>query len=525
MNKKKIYIILFIIIFSSLLLKLFLLFSSEYIIEGDEAIVGIQAIHFLHFKTLHPFVYGQDYMGALESLTAAIFFFLFGISFITLKLVPLFYYILFISAYYIFTKKFFNNTTAVFSLILVAFPSLILNQWCLSPTGGHIENLFLSTLILFFGYKIIYADFYEKKNLYFFSFFAGLAFWTNPFSLILILILSLFIILKIKFKFKKIICSLIFFFIGSIPLWIYNIFYNFITFKKLSAFFLGIRKSQTADISLMLILKNFLLKIIFIFSNILNSLKIIIETFGVNPNKFYSYIFIIVIFISVIYFIYTTIKNKKDNFRILPLIIFLILYLILIFSSSRSIRYRYILPLYIPIPIIFITFLNELFKNISFKKILLTIIIFIIILINIKSTISYSIINSVNAKKGLNLQIEIINFLIDNKIFYAYSDHYTAYPLSFLSREKIIISPKAGYYNEDRILSYSKIVDSSDKKAVIFNLDMEQNIQGKTIFENLIKMYRINYSLKKIENYYIYFNFSENIIIDKFELPRRFKKK
>lgn len=54
--------------------------ASGFVIDADEAIVGLMANHILHGGELPVFYYGQHYMGSLEPLCAALMFWLFGSS-------------------------------------------------------------------------------------------------------------------------------------------------------------------------------------------------------------------------------------------------------------------------------------------------------------------------------------------------------------------------------------------------------------------------------------------------------------
>lgn len=522
-SNKLLYSVVLIILVSTLL-RLYLFIGAGYIVDGDESLVGIQAKHYTQLKTLHPFVYGQDYMGSLQSITAAFVFLITGVSFVSLKMVPLFYYILFLIIYYIFALKNFNKNIAVFSLLILAFPGLTLNKWTLMPTGGHIENLFLSILLSYFAYNIIYNDTYKKSHLYIFSFLTGLAFWTHPFSIFLILVYTIFIFIKIKPSIKLFSINLLFFIVGSLPLWIYNVFNRFITFLRLGAFFLGIRGSSVESLSLWMMIKSIFSKFFSVFTNFFDTMRMVFSIFGFNYNLFFEIVFGVLFLSSIIVFFYYIIKNKKYSHKLFPLLIFFIIYYFIMSSSSRAIRDRYLLPLYLVFPLVFSSFLEKyLLKYLKFNF-CIQIIIFFYVLINIQSTILYTHKNYENVAQMFESRINVINFLVFNNIKYAYSGHYTAFPLSFLSDERVIISPKAGFYNEDRITYYSNLVDNTDEdKAVIFNLAIPNNNLPRNAFETALLRKNISYEVHEINPYIIFYNFSENILIDDFNLPVRFR--
>lgn len=523
-NHIKLFITISVIIIISTLLRLYLLIGAGYIVDGDEALVGIQAIHYTQFKTLHPFVYGQDYMGSLQSLTAAFFFFLFGVSSITLKLVPVFYYILFKIIYFFFALKYFNKNIALLSLLILSFPGLALNRWTIMPTGGHIENLFLSILMSYIAYNILYNNKNTIRRLYLFSFIAGLAFWTHPFSIFLIIVYTFFIIIKLKPTYKTIFKNVFFFGLGSLPLWIYNFFNGFITFLKLAAFFLGIRASTAESVSLLIIIKNVLTKIFYLFTNIGNTFSMIFEIFGFEYNIYFLLYFGLIFIYLLLFLLFKIIKQKDYSHKLFPLLIFFFIYLFIIGSSSRAPRDRYLLPFYIVFPIIFSFGIDYFIAKYLKLKVIGLIIVSLYAFINIQVLFNYVHNNYENVRTMFDSRKNVINFLVYNNISYAYSGHYTAFPLSFLSKEKIIISPKAGFYNEDRIKYYSELVDNStEPKAVLFNLAIGPNNRTKAVFINSLAQKKIIYDIKELPPYYIFFNFSENIIIDEFSLPVRFR--
>src|SRR5690349_2255542 len=72
----------------ALLLRLWLVVRAGGVVNGDEALVGIQAQHILHGERPIYF-YGQVYMGSLEAYLIAALFALFGSSTWTFRLEPL----------------------------------------------------------------------------------------------------------------------------------------------------------------------------------------------------------------------------------------------------------------------------------------------------------------------------------------------------------------------------------------------------------------------------------------------------
>lgn len=64
-------------VLAALILRMHLLVGSDFVIDSDEAIVGLMARHIRAGMGIPIFYYGQPYMGSLEALLAAGSFLLF----------------------------------------------------------------------------------------------------------------------------------------------------------------------------------------------------------------------------------------------------------------------------------------------------------------------------------------------------------------------------------------------------------------------------------------------------------------
>src|SRR5437870_7275744 len=71
----------------ALLIRIWLIYHTHGLIDGDEAMIGIQAEHILRGE--HPiYFYGQAYMGSLEAYVMAVLFALGGASVWMLRAEP-----------------------------------------------------------------------------------------------------------------------------------------------------------------------------------------------------------------------------------------------------------------------------------------------------------------------------------------------------------------------------------------------------------------------------------------------------
>ena len=109
-NANNHYLWLLAIVALGLLPRLYLIFSTNSVIDADEAIVGLMAKHILEGRPWPIFYYGQYYMGSFEALLTAVVFMLFGQSNFTLKLTPLIFSLLHIALVYALARRFTNRS-------------------------------------------------------------------------------------------------------------------------------------------------------------------------------------------------------------------------------------------------------------------------------------------------------------------------------------------------------------------------------------------------------------------------------
>jgi 4-amino-4-deoxy-L-arabinose transferase-like glycosyltransferase len=213
--------------------RLILLFHNQAVIESDEAIVGLMGKHILEGRGIPVFYYGQAYMGSLEAIFAAISFFFFGVNNWALKLVPLFFSILLIAITYQIGLILSGRVTArIASLFLAIAPSPLI-IWSLKARGGFIETLVIGSSAILITFILLLReapDYRKDRSLWFtISAILGLGWWTNNQIIFYIapLGLVLFIRLLMHKKFlnqlKITVGSILFFILGSLPFWIFNL--------------------------------------------------------------------------------------------------------------------------------------------------------------------------------------------------------------------------------------------------------------------------------------------------------------
>jgi 4-amino-4-deoxy-L-arabinose transferase-like glycosyltransferase/mRNA-degrading endonuclease RelE of RelBE toxin-antitoxin system len=426
------YLFIFITCIIGLLLRLHLLLATDFLIDSDEAIVGLMAKHFVEGKPLTTFYYGQHYMGSLEPIIVAILFLFTGVSAISLKVVPLLFSIILIPLVYLITKISANQTAARFSAILMAIPPVTLIEWSGKARGGFMEIVVIITLS-------IYLCFYWSKckgvRKAWYAFIVGLCtgigWWVNNQIIFVLPAIGLFLLLQafklnLKYVLTTISVTFIGFIIGSLPFWLYNINNNFASF--------GLFTFGTTP------LNNFygLFEI---------ALPILLGARRSWQNEdIFTYSSILVYFIYILLVIATILYSYKYSNKniFLKVILFIVPSILTIFVlssfGSLSIAPRYLLPLY---PFIFIIAGVGISYITNFSKFSGYLLLLVIVTINLLSTYKggLSIPGTPFAEADERVALshdEIIKWLNSKDIRKIKTNYWIGYRIAFESNETII---------------------------------------------------------------------------------------
>lgn len=143
----------------ALVARLYLIVRAPGVLDGDEALVGIQA-ESIASGTAHPlpvFFPGQHYMGALEAYLAAGLFRLFGPSIPLLRLVPLAFALLLVALTYELARRVVGRQGAIVAALLAALSPLYVEVWSLKARGGYEETLALGVGLLAVTHRLLFG--------------------------------------------------------------------------------------------------------------------------------------------------------------------------------------------------------------------------------------------------------------------------------------------------------------------------------------------------------------------------------
>ncbi len=171
-------------------LRMYFLFATQWLIEGDEAAVGLQALHILRGE--RPIFFpGQAYLGNLESYVVAAVFSLVGPSRYALKIVPFIFALAFICLCFHIGREIFQDERAgLLAALVAAIAPAYFVLWSLKARGGFIEALVYAQLAWLWFHRWLSpkSDMLPPRRLsgLVFGVVAGYVAWMNPLSLYLL---------------------------------------------------------------------------------------------------------------------------------------------------------------------------------------------------------------------------------------------------------------------------------------------------------------------------------------------------
>ncbi|HEX5596264.1 MAG TPA: hypothetical protein VFX61_09650 [Micromonosporaceae bacterium] len=116
--------------------------------NSDEATFGLAALHIADGRSLPVYMYGQHYMGALESYFAAPLFAVFGPSWVLLRVPLLLLYAIFVYLMYRLTRRLYSPWLGAFIVGLLALGSERVIRDELTAVGGRAEVKPAAVLLL-----------------------------------------------------------------------------------------------------------------------------------------------------------------------------------------------------------------------------------------------------------------------------------------------------------------------------------------------------------------------------------------
>jgi hypothetical protein len=416
--------------------------------DSDQAIVGLMGKHIMSgaFPWLY---YGDSYGGILEPLLVSWSFLFFGISRLSLHLIPSIFSILFIISIYQLGRELYDRKIGLLSMLLSAVPFFSPGLYLSLAYGGYIEILWLGNLILLITHRL--APKKEKISfipLFFLGLLWGISWWTYPISVVYLICSFCFLLyfrMELIWKVKALSAALGFF-LGSMPFWTWNGIHRFP--------FLGFSQSQEhPDFSYRI--SRFVHQFLDFFKAGMEGETSLI-TSALAVLFVASLLFLLVLLAAPKWF-----REKFPSSRGPALLLLFFLSFCFCYVGSRFSEQnapRYLLPLFslIPISLAFFCFaLKTIRKEVSIGMMT------ILILINVYHQMALSQYlkdNSIRYQKQQQVEGALFDFLHKKKYTHCYEPAYWSGPrLTFTAKETLVFAAPFG----DRYPFYTLMADAS----------------------------------------------------------------
>lgn len=252
MNRERLFsgnsvFLLLLILLAGLFLRLDFLLASSFRVDADEAIVGLMAKHLAEGRELPLFYYGQHYMGSFEPMVVSVFFRLFGVSEVWLKVTPLLFSLLFIFLTYLISFEIGQSRTqALRAALLCAIAPATLVVWSAKARGGFIELVCIGALAILWTLRWLRSQNISPWELFPIRVILGFGWWTN--NQIIYFMLPIGFLVFGRFLgassgeergMQGVISGLLMgisgFVLGGLPFWLYNIEHHFASFSQLGS--------------------------------------------------------------------------------------------------------------------------------------------------------------------------------------------------------------------------------------------------------------------------------------------------
>ncbi|BEQ14835.1 ArnT family glycosyltransferase [Desulfoferula mesophila] len=203
-------------------------------LDSDQAVVGLMGMDILEGH-LPLMFWGQDYGGSLESIVAAGFFALFGVSRQSLYLSPTFMSLFYLAAIYLIGRNLWGRRAGLAALFLASLGPFYLIWHSVLPRAIYIDTLALGVWLIWVTLRALRREPGTREYARLcavFGLLAGVAMWCHMLAVYFILPCALVWWrrdprLMIRPAFALMMAA---FFLGSLPLWWHNVVTDWSTY-------------------------------------------------------------------------------------------------------------------------------------------------------------------------------------------------------------------------------------------------------------------------------------------------------
>ncbi|MFQ5921957.1 MAG: hypothetical protein ACE5M4_03870 [Anaerolineales bacterium] len=198
-----------------LALKLIFMAAGAFPFNSDEAVVGLMARHILNGQW-PAFFYGQAYMGSLDATLAALGFALLGEQVWVIRLLQALLYVATILTTAALGWSIFRSARVAWvAAVLLAVPAVNVMLYTTVSLGGYGEALVIGNLLMLLALRV----WRQEKGFALWGFLAGLGFWAFGLTLVYTIPTSILVLRKLWNSRAKLVTTIATFLLGALP-WI-----------------------------------------------------------------------------------------------------------------------------------------------------------------------------------------------------------------------------------------------------------------------------------------------------------------
>lgn len=396
---------------------------------ADDGVATLMGKHLAEGEPASVYFYGDVHEGTFSQHVYAVLCKLFGYSVVVVKLATLTFYLIFMSFHFQFLKRIFSPQLALVVSFFYALPIGNLVLLSFDTINSFPILLTFATFAVIFTYQFYYED--REDVLPTLGFLGGLIFWDHQIFIYFLLTMGVFFMLKFRLRIKKYLELALYFLIGCFPIVLYEVTNNFSNVKWL----LEGGKSMEA------------------FSARAGRAVALMTNLVSHEIHFFNYLYLGIVGLGMIMIVGHSLKQKKlspKNIYVVFFLVSMVVYFFSRFSNTEWIRYLY--PLYFAVPVLLLAVFHTIRSKI--KYVLMSALVVTMFLIsNLKG--SYD--NFLLMKRADNNLKQLVQHMEATGNHYWFGEYWSAFLLTALSRENVIVYPfdfppyhpyRLAYYNQ-----------------------------------------------------------------------------
>jgi len=506
--------------------------------NADEAVVALMARHILQGE--RPlFFYGQAYMGSLDAYLIAGAFRLFGERVLSVRLVQVaLFAVVLVTGYLVVLRFTDDRCIALLTMLLLAFPPVLLTLYTTATLGGYGEALLAGNLLLLWGFRLGREDTRRWELWLAWGLVAGLGFWAFGLTLVYLAPVTLWLLWRrgrvgVR-PWRGYLLAALGFAVGSLPWWLGNLGRVDVAVAEL----LGKAVGSTATAGSFL--GNVGMRTFNFFVLGLPALFGLRFPWGVEGPPLWLAVPVLALYLGALfralrYWPAFTRAGSRGCYHLLT-------------SSARSLLWgvgvtlflgfvltpfggdpsgRYFLPLFLPLFAFTadaLTVVRERFGRWAWA------LLGAVLAFNLIGTAQAALTNP----PGITTQFEAItqvdhrydaelmDFLRAHGGTRGYANYWAAYPIAFLSGEEIILVPHLPYkadlrytIRDDRYAPYRETVTASP--AVVYITTNHPLLDG--LLRERLRALGVSYAEAQVGDYHIFYDLSCKVTPDELGLP------